>query len=600
MGTVALKDHRTEYSARKRLPLTAHTVARLRASQIAHRVRLRTQRALLSRLPRGWERPLRRLPSVAPGWPVDFQPLEARLAIGAPSQSANREGRFSFLNEERDLGRAIDWAAPGADQLWRYHLHYWEWAWSFLRQPDRQEGARHLVDLWTSWREACPPGRGDPWAPYVVSLRLWVLCGLYEEVFAPSPAGRSVMADIALHARYIAAHQELDIGGNHILKNLKALLGVGIFLGWEGMEARARRRLVREIGLQVLADGAHFELSPAYHAQVLGDLIDIAGLLRTAGRIPEPALDEAIRRMQAWLGAILLPDGDVPFFNDCWPVGRDRLTLLDPDIPPAARCRVLAESGYVVIRPDRRLHLVLDAGPPGPEELPAHIHADGLSFELAVDGKRVVVNSGTSTYAPGARRRFERSTAAHSTVEIDGKDQTEVWETFRAGRRACVKLLSCQDQHGELVVSGEHDGYARLPGAPRHRRTWRVRPGEIVVEDEIQGTGATATSVARFYLAQDMTASDEDGWIRAGPLELDASGGELNLQPADLASSFGVRQPGQVVTVSRTGPLPHHLILRLQLTTTEPSLAMDASRAQGADGQAGLSDRTPPSRAATD
>ena len=88
---------------------------------------------------------------------------------------------------------------------------------------------------------------------------------------------------------------------------------------------------------------------------------------------------------------------------------------------------MLQPSGYVVMRPGPRLHLVADVGPPCPPELPAHAHADCLSFELAVDGQRTVVDTGTSTYAPGERRQYERSTRAHNTVEVDGADQSEVW-----------------------------------------------------------------------------------------------------------------------------------------------------------------------------
>ena len=34
------------------------------------------------------------------------------------------------------------------------------------------------------------------------------------------------------------------------------------------------------------------------------------------------------------------------------------------------------------------------------------------------------------------RRRYDRSTAAHNTVSIDGTDSSEVWQIFRVGRRA--------------------------------------------------------------------------------------------------------------------------------------------------------------------
>ena len=42
--------------------------------------------------------------------------------------------------------------------------------------------------------------------------------------------------------------------------------------------------------------------------------------------------------------------------------------------------------------------VIFDLAQIGPDYLPSHGHADTLSFELSVYGKRVFVNSGTSMY----------------------------------------------------------------------------------------------------------------------------------------------------------------------------------------------------------
>ena len=70
---------------------------------------------------------------------------------------------------------------------------------------------------------------------------------------------------------------------------------------------------------------------------------------------------------------------------------------------------------------------MLDVGPIGPDYLPGHAHADTLSFELSLHGRRVLVNSGTSVYGIGAERLRQRGTAAHNTLTVDGADSSEVW-----------------------------------------------------------------------------------------------------------------------------------------------------------------------------
>ena len=95
----------------------------------------------------------------------------------------------------------------------------------------------------------------------------------------------------------------------------------------------------------------------------------------------------------------------------------------------------LRESGYIRLETGPVVAL-LDVAPIGPDYLPGHAHADTLSFELSLFGQRVIVNGGTSRYGTGPERLAERGTAAHSTVQIDGTDSSEVWGGFRVARRA--------------------------------------------------------------------------------------------------------------------------------------------------------------------
>ena len=105
--------------------------------------------------------------------------------------------------------------------------------------------------------------------------------------------------------------------------------------------------------------------------------------------------------------------------------------------------------------------MILDVGSIGPDNIPAHSHADTLSFELAFDGERVLVNSGTSTYEVSQRRTFERSTKAHNTLEINEQNSSEVWSSFRAGKRAKIFDLKIKRKADETNVSCSHDGYSR-------------------------------------------------------------------------------------------------------------------------------------------
>ncbi|MFN2607543.1 MAG: heparinase II/III family protein [Acidimicrobiales bacterium] len=542
--------------------LTLRTARHLRPTQVLHRGRLRSQRALASRWPaaaRAVLRPPRSSTGRPPGWPAGFLPVDAREPGDLPDAADAAHGRFRFLDQAVDLGWPPDWAPPGVPRLWSYHLHYAEWAWSFAAHPDRPWAQAAFARLWRSWRVSTTFGRWDEWSPYVASLRAWALCATFGELAAGTPLEAAMIHDLRVHLGYLRRHLELDVGGNHLVKNLKALVGLGVFLGDDRTVAAAVRRMADQLPLQVLADGGHYERSPSYHCQVLGDLLDVGGLLAAAGRPPVEGLDDAVVSMRRWLAAMRLPDGDVPLLNDCTLVGTHRLDLLAPAPPPPPGDGLVAlrDSGYVVARRGR-LHLVADAGPPCPPELPAHAHADCLTFVLAVDGRRLVVDGGTSTYEAGARRDHERSTAAHNTVEVDGENQTEVWGAFRAGRRARASLERASGGGTrDVEIVGGHDGYRRLPGGVTHRRAWVVGTDRLDVTDRLDGGGRHRV-VTRWHLAPGTDARVVDGGrVAIGGAELCFEGvGTVVVEPSEVATGFGRRWPAPVVVASVTAELP--------------------------------------------
>jgi uncharacterized heparinase superfamily protein len=161
---------------------------------------------------------------------------------------------------------------------------------------------------------------------------------------------------------------------------------------------------------------------------------------------------------------------------------------------------------------------ILDLAAVGPDYIPGHAHADTLSFELSFGSVRVIVNGGTSVYAPGALRHAQRATRAHSTVEIDSENSSEVWSSFRVARRARPFDIQVDQAGASIEASGSHDGYRRLAGRPVHRRKWTFEAGSLTILDEVIGP-ADKSAVARFHLGPGIAAeADPDG--RSGKLRL--------------------------------------------------------------------------------
>jgi uncharacterized heparinase superfamily protein len=496
------------------------TVGHVRPAQAAHRARLRVQRAALRRFPEAGRRALAGPdPSGAVGWPQAYRPVDALTPGSWPGLPELRAGKIRLLGLVRDLGNDPCWEHGDAPRLWRFHLHYWDWAWGLAADPDRLAARALFARLWRSWPSTVTAGHGDAWHPYPAALRAWSWCGLHRDLVAGSDLEPRFVGALADHAGFLRRHLEYDVGGNHLIKNLKALAGLAVFFADERLLRRAVDRLTGQLATQILPDGGHYERAPAYHCQVLADLIDVAELLQASGRdraaglrAPVAELTSAIGHMRRWLGAVLGPDGQVPLLNDGYPVSRELLAALRPDpdpLTPEQPLLVLPETGLVRAAVGG-WHLLADVGAPCPRSLPAHAHADTLQCLLHVDQVPLLIEAGTSTYEPGPARRYERSTAAHNTVEIDGADSTEVWGAFRAGRRARVTGLAAHSGSSALTCEAAHDGYRALGGRPRHRRRWSLTGDGLRVDDLVTGRGRHEI-VIRWHLPADASAQVTNG-----------------------------------------------------------------------------------------
>ena len=491
------------------------------------------------------------------------------------------EGRFTFLSRTADYAGGIDWTANAFDRLWRFNLHYFEFgldlALAYHATGDRRYAER-FVEIASDWIANSPLGKGDAWHPYPLSLRLvtWIWAWhLFGDAIADF---QSVMArSLALQARYLPLHLERDIGGNHLVKNLKAMVMAGAFLGDSALLDKGLSLLEHQVRHQVLADGGHFERSPMYHEQVLQDLAETAWYLRAMQDREVPWLDAALRSMSDWLSEMRFPDGEIPLFGDSAhgivprpgailalvnatlgtafladPAGSPFISALalgascrGGDVASSSAVALLPESGFLVTRHNNQ-RLILDCGPFAPDELPAHGHCDAFSFELALGEERFIVDSGTFAYT-GPRRAHFRGTAAHNTLAIPGREQTEIWGDFRAGRRARIMARDVVETGPGFWAVMAHDGYR-----PRiHRRELWFVPGEFwMIRDVLEGGAMPgATSRLHFHPEREVAPRPRGAHVKGidASLQILALGGSLSWESGRYSERFGHEQPCSVL-----------------------------------------------------
>jgi len=473
-----------------------HTIKYLRPRQILGRLWFHAYQPAAERGPAPPRRAASRL----------WRPTEWREPSVAGPDSV------TFLNV---TGR-VDWNDRSRDRLWLYNLHYFD----DLTSRGFEERRGWHESLVRRWISENPAGVGAGWEPYPTSLRItnWVKWMLASA--PPAHPETQVLDSLAIQARWLSKRVETHLCANHLWTNAMALVTVGLF--FDGAEADQWRHrglaiLLVELDEQILPDGGHFERSPMYHAIVLEGILDLAQLSDVfPGVLPPPfvaRLKSVAARMLRWLQVMSHPDGLVSFFNDAafdvaapWSALADYAEALAVNVDRGALQPVerLPDSGYVRLENDRAA-VLCDVAPVGPDYQPAHAHADTLSFELSIDGRRTIVNGGTSTYASGPERMRQRGTAAHSTVEIDNANSSDVWGAFRVARRARPFDVKAGASEKGVWAEAAHDGYQHRPGRVIHRRSWSLEPTGLTVTDSLEGSFTRA--IARFILHPDAAAA---------------------------------------------------------------------------------------------
>ncbi len=595
------------------------TLADMGPRRLQRRLRYETRQWLDRALPGPWALALAGCQGSVPPWRVDGLALAGPAALMPPPPASPPQSlRFVFLNDPRDLAWPLSWNQADWPRLWQFHLHYFDWARSWLEQalvmgswPQQAGQLERLIDHWMAVNR---PAVGDGWHSYTTALRSRNWIWLFR--CCPALATPERQASLWRQLCWLEAHPEHCHGGNHWLENLTALAIGGLqFKGPrpQALHQRALALLAHEWPAQLLSDGGHQERSASYHVLLLDRLVELGCVLEAERRTRPPWLVDCIAAMAAWAQTVRLADGSQPRFNDSaadaappldavlafaraylteQPLQgsdlRARLTqvamgaggadgsLSSPALPDTnPPLQDLPDTGWTLLRPGRGWELCFKCGQPCPDHLPAHTHSDLLSLDLFWQGKPVLVEAGTSVYGTGEDRAYERSGAAHNVLQL-GRLQhgdvlgwiepVEVWHGFRAGRKARPRDRACGAlAPGRWFVTGSHDGFDRVGASHRRRLEVALAPGgalELVVSDTLSTTVAMAMRLW-WHLGPTW-----DQWRLPLPQIEAPHAVALNTTVHDswIAQGFGQRQPRHSLCLqAQLPPGQHHLSSRFVL-----------------------------------
>lgn len=406
------------------------------------------------------------------------------------------------------------------------------------------------IDDWISQN---PPGYGVNWSCTMdVAIRAVNWMWTYHLIASAAAVSDSFLVrflgSLLAHGRHIRGNIELyrhGITTNHTLADFVGLFYLGILLPGlreaRGWVALAREGLEACMHMQVHHDGVDFENSIAYHRLVLEMFLGSYVLAERNGIALSDNYRSSLERMLDFTYHYTRPDGLAPLIGDSddgrlqilshyfdwvpqdhryllsvgarlfdrddfasvaegapgaveeamWMLGPERARRAPVAGQETRRSQAFPVSGRYVFRANEHYGIVC-ADEVGTAGLGNHKHNDIFSFELAVSGVAVVVDPGSFLYTSDRTWRDHfRSTAAHNTLVVDGREQNEFTGPFGMATNACVEVGTWRTACDVDVLEAEHTGYERLQDPVRHKRSvvFAKEPFAWVVVDTLIGRG---------------------------------------------------------------------------------------------------------------
>ena len=471
-----------------------------------------------------------------------------------------------------------------------------------------------------SWIRSNPPKYGVNWVCSMdVALRACNWLAAWD-IFQHSPGLEKAFRDrfsLSLweHGSHIYHHLEWggDVSTNHYLSNLLGLVYIGLALDQKKWIAFAQDEFSKEIFRQTYDDGFDYEGSTSYHRLALEIFFFYAllcqrneGRVRALGSVFLERLGlmfEAVLQLSAsdgtvpsigdndsgrvhvffdrddndmaylsGLGAVLL---DVPSLKiQDWSMpselpwlfgldGSNRYRRMRGLLAKTVPSKKPSQSGLLTLRGPSDF-LVFSAAPNGTRGVGGHTHNDKLSFCLWMNGEWFLIDPGTGVYTPDPELRNRlRSTRAHNTVAIDGKEQNTIRpESLFA--LADEAFVSVDHWERDRCIRARHTGYRQLrPAAIHHREIRRESdPLRWVITDNFEGTGSR-TLQWTFVMGPGIEVSEQNPgtWQLVGQrgrlkLAIDAGGARAQRVPGIWSPCYGIVKETARLEVTTQAALP--------------------------------------------
>ncbi len=429
----------------------------------------------------------------------------------------------------------------GVKFVWEINRLYCLFPLAFAyRLTQKTKYAKKAVWYIQDWLKANPYPMGINWTSGIeMSIRLanlvWMLAFIHPYRISDKAMGR-INAFVFFHATHLLRYpSRYSSANNHLIAEGFGLFLAGLYFpGLPGAEkwfAKGKTIIEQEAERQILDDGGSFEYSTTYLSFVV-DFFLLFSFACDTGSIPySKVMDRKLRQAMSFISTIMDKAGNIPNMGDqdsavlvnfglsnlenCSSLcntgalryGKKSFHTGRPDIktwlltgktgskatpPGKSDFQLLEPSGLCIMREihnNKELLFTGNAMPLGMPPLFAHGHLDALSFTLSIDGLEFFVDTGTYCYhGNDTWRTYFRSTSAHNTLRVMGKDMSEQIGDFMFGKPYKILENRLDQKKDGPVWRTTMASYS----IPRHevrvtrQANWLPKASEFIISDSIE------------------------------------------------------------------------------------------------------------------
>jgi hypothetical protein len=403
----------------------------------------------------------------------------------------------------------------------------------------------------THWKLKNPIAYTINWYPMEVSIRAINLIQVRELLILAPQTHKSITIlnqVLLLQGVFLWRNIEYtDVRGNHYAANLAALHLLGKIFKDFYTEANtwynyAVKHTENEFRLQFLDDGVNFEKSIPYHRLVL-ELFFVSFLaMKRDNLMLKPETLKTFKNAAKFCLHVTKPNLQLPIIgdNDSASIFQNDLDTLNnhsnllqllscflkdnglnisdkiysstkeffnvQDITNPVeenlsfQLNYFKNSGFISAKNNSN-YFITNFGEIGMKGKGGHSHNDLFSFELMLNNQDIIVDPGCYTYTGNLNiKREMKSSFYHNGLVVNNEEIAPQIGEWGISNIAKPKDVVCKTKEDTFLISGSHNGYARLENPVKHKRNIIIaKDFSTFLCEDILYTNANCSTLRHLY-----------------------------------------------------------------------------------------------------